>query len=83
MLPDHSELAALQQVQREVALARRCWRLIVDPNAVSAVDCSTFLAASTERFFRRLASSLVPSAILPLLPLQERDWVRPGRRCWP
>ena len=81
--PYHSELAAPQQVQREAARARRGGRLIVDLDAVSAVDCSTFLAARTERFFRRLASSLVLSAIVPLLPLQERDWVRPGRRCWP
>ena len=58
--PDHAELAALQQVQREAARARRGRKLIEDP-----------------------ASSLVSSAGLPLLPLQEHDWVRPERHCWP
>ena len=33
-----------------------------------------FLQPTTERFFRHLASSLVTSGGLPILPLQERDW---------
>ena len=55
--PDHSEFAAPQQVQREAARARRGGRLVVDPDAVSAVDCGTFLAALTERLLGRPASS--------------------------
>ena len=72
--PDHAELAAKEQAQREAARARRGGRLIVDPDAASQVDCGTFLAARTERLFRRLSSSLVTSGGLPILPLQERDW---------
>ena len=46
-------------------------------NPAAPVDCGTLHAASTEHFFRCPASRLVS------LSLQQRDWLRPGRRSWP
>ena len=46
----------------------------VDPDIAAAVDCGTFHAARTERLYRGPARSL---------SLQQRDWLRPGRRSWP
>ena len=57
------------EVQREANLT------LIDPAA--PVDCGTFHAARTERFFSCPARRLVS------LSLQQRDWLRPGRRSWP
>ena len=57
------------EVRREANLTR------IDPAA--PVDCGTFHAARTERFFRGPARRLVS------LSLQQRNWLRPGRRNWP
>ena len=46
----------------------------VDPDIAAAVVCGTIHAARTERLFRGPARSL---------SLQQRDWLRPGRRSWP
>ena len=85
MFPDQAKLAAPEQAQRE---AGKVWweahpSIPILPRR-SPVGCGTFLAASTERLFSRPARSLgVSSVDLPLLPLQECDWLRPGRRSWP
>ena len=80
MLPDHADLAAPEQAQREWARARRGERLIRRSRTAAPVDWGTFLAAHTERLFRLPARILVSSADLSLLPLRQRDWLRPGRR---
>ena len=80
MLPDLAGLAAPEQAQRKAARTRCGGSLIRRPryDTAAPVDRGTFLAARTERLFRRLARSLVSSAGLPLFPLPERDWLRPG-----
>ena len=52
------------------------WLLPRRPGAVPPRSVTAILAPLR-------AHSLVSSALLPLLPLRERDCVRPGRRCWP
>ena len=79
MLSDHAELAVPEQAQREAARGpgRGADRgSSVDPNTAAPIDCGTFLAASTESLFSRPACSIVLSLGLPLIPLQERDWLR-------
>ena len=70
-----------EQAQREAVLARCCRRLISLSTYSSAgrlwhLSCSPHWALLQ-------TSCLVSSAGLPLLPLQERDWLWPGRRNWP
>ena len=70
MLADHAELAQPGGTgvgAARGARARRGGRLTSRARCVAPVDCGTFLAARTERPFRRAARSFVSSGGLPLL----------------
>ena len=88
MLPEQAELAVSEQAQCEAAQVRCCGRLIrhgrsrPDVDTAAPVDLAPFLQPSLNASYdvRPAAPSSFP---LPSLPLQERDWLRPGRcRSW-
>ena len=81
VVQDDAELAAPEQAQREAVRARCGRSSSVDPNTAALLNCGTFqvLAALRAPYW----TPLLPSGQQPHLPLEERDWLRPGRRSWP
>ena len=84
MLTDHAELdQSRHNATRPGEMRREVHTSVQTPQPRSAVAPLMQTALSCgESLFRHPASSFV-SVGLPLLPFQERDLLRPGRRSWP